>query len=340
MINRFERTFAAVWRPQGDQFAYFSVPTRPPGESLWIGDLRGQSKELLTAKEGQFFRWHPIWSPDGDRLAVCSVTVSESASGEDVKFEVLVVDKNTGEITAKCEFPEGVIEPELLSPPSAFKWSPHGRYILLSWESSAVVNLERNRSIRISEGYSVAEWQPTGESVLYFDFQPRESRIEDWPHGQIKGLFRLDLGDGSRHLVADKKALTEFNVMEIPGMFRAKMVLSPSGKYLVLVVGAVQNNAKVTEMRVFPLDSQGGMRLASPSRVWTLESELPISVQWSPDDSHLAAILMKNWRQLTLATFRLSSGERHKVADLDFDVRQGTSALDFIGSQKILSWSD
>jgi WD40 repeat protein len=337
-IKTLKQTHSPVWRPQGEQFAYFRESQQGGRESLWVASLEGAARELLTAEENQFLRWYPAWSPDGNRLAVLSVQATNENVDrvEDVKFEVLVVDLASGDIKQKCPFPAGVIEAAPLSPPSVFKWSPSGKYVLISWESSVVVDVQRNRSIQITDGYSVAEWSPDGESVLFFSFSDR-----DTPQGRLKGLYRRSLSENSSQLIADRDELSSLNLLEVPGMFRLKLILSATGQYVALVAGAVHEYANVTEIRVYRWDEHTEFDLDSPIRTWSLESELPIQLQWSPDDTHLAVIMMKDWSDLTVEMLRLSDGARTKVSDIHFNPQEeGVGGLNFIGFGKFLSWSN
>ena len=338
VLTKLKQTHSPVWCPKGERFAYFRESERGGRDSLWVTNLDGESEELLTASENQFLRWHPAWSPDGTQLAVLSVQVTNKNvdQDDDVKFEVLVIDSANGVVERRSAFPAGVIEPAPLSPPSVFKWSPTGKYLLISWESSVVVDLKRNRPIQITDDYSVAEWSPDGESVLFFRFSE-----QDTPRGRLKGLYRRNLNEDSDQLIADAMTLSKNNLLEVPGMFKLKLILSASGRYLAVVAGAIRENARVTEIRVYRWGEQSEFELDSPIRTWSLDSELPVHLQWSPDDTHLAAIMMKDWSDLTVETLSLSNGLRTRVSDIKYDPRaEGVGGLDFIGFGKLLSWTD
>jgi WD40 repeat protein/Flp pilus assembly protein TadD len=360
-IRTLTETNSATWGPQGKQFAYFRASKQADRDALWLADPSGDKLELLSSNANQFFLWHPAWSPDGNRLAVISVQVTEEAESQaDVieledfgdtelldgtagsesqgaEFELLVVDPKSGHIDQRVSFPAGVLEAAPLSPPNLFKWSPNGKYVLISWESSVVIDLQNNRSIPLAEGYSVAEWYPDGESVLYFAFDQDEYGTN---RGPLNGLYRWVINGDSTQVIADWEALSRAGIEEVPGMIRLKAIRSTTNRYLVIVAGNVREYARVTDIRVYRVEEQGRIDLASPIRTWTLESELPIHLQWSPDDTHLACIMLNDWSTVTVETFRLSTGERRKIADINFDAAEGVEGLDFLGFGKFLTWSD
>ena len=330
--------YSPVWRPNHQQFAYFSREKESDQYSLWSGDLSGEKVKLLSPEKNQFLQWYPAWSPDGTRIAVISIQVSEDATGQVVEFELLVIDPDTGKIMQRVRFPKGVIAAEALNPPNLFKWSPDGKHVLISWESTVVIDLQNNRSLRVTDGYSVAEWCPDSRSVIYFNFGRNELNPG---REQLTGLYRWSLSDESTQLIADKQALSQAGIDEVPGMFRVKLIMSSRNRYFALVVGSIRDFAKVTDIRLYRSEDLGQLDLASPIRTWSLESELPVHLQWSPDETHLSAILLNNWSTLTLEIFRLSTGQRRKLADLNSSMlTPGVSGLDFLGGGKFLSWTD
>jgi hypothetical protein len=330
--------YSPVWRPNHQQFAYFSREKESDQYSLWSGDLSGEKVKLLSPAKNQFLQWYPAWSPDGTRIAVISIQVSEDATGQVVEFELLVIDPDTGKIMQRVRFPKGVIAAEALNPPNLFKWSPDGKHVLISWESTVVIDLQNNRSLRVTDGYSVAEWCPDSRSVIYFNFGRNELNPG---REQLTGLYRWSLSDESTQLIADKQALSQAGIDEVPGMFRVKLIMSSRNRYFALVVGSIRDFAKVTDIRLYRSEDLGQLDLASPIRTWSLESELPVHLQWSPDETHLSAVLLNNWSTLTLEIFRLSTGQRRKLADLNSSMlTPGVSGLDFLGGGKFLSWTD
>ena len=201
-----------------------------------------------------------------------------------------------------------------------------------------MIDLQNNRSLRVTDGYSVAEWCPDSRSVIYFNFGRNELNPG---RTQLTGLYRWSLSDESTQLIADKQALSQAGIDEVTGMFRVKLIMSSRNRYFAIVVGSIRDFAKVTDIRVYRSEDLGQLDLASPIRTWSLESELPVHLQWSPDETHLSAILLNNWSTLTLEIFRLTTGQRRKLADLNSSMlTQGVSGLDFLGGGKFLSWTD
>jgi tetratricopeptide (TPR) repeat protein len=338
-LKSLNEIYSPVWRPNHKQFAYFKLARESDQYSLWSGDLSGEQVKLLTPKKNQFLRWYPTWSPDGNRIAIISVQVTETTDSQVVEFEVLVIDPDTGKIMQRVPFPRGVIAAEPLSPPNLFKWSPDGKHLLISWESTVVIDLQNNRSLRVADGYSVAEWCPDSQSVIYFGFGHDE--LNPGRKQQLTGLYRWTINDESTLLMAEPQALSDAGIDEVPGIVRIKLIMSPGNRHVAIVAGSIRHFARVTDIRVYPCRPDGHIDLKSPIRSWSLESEIPVHLQWSPDETHLAAILLNNWSTLTLETFRLSTNERRKLADLNPSIlTQGVTGLDSLGASKFFSWSD
>ncbi len=105
-----------VWSPDGKQLAFMANRSRGRDESIlwsinenydiWLISSSGGSPTRLTENEGP--DTHPVWSPDGQRIAYA--TVPYQGSHNDVR-RLSVVEVETGEVsevTGSSEFPWSV----------------------------------------------------------------------------------------------------------------------------------------------------------------------------------------------------------------------------------------
>jgi hypothetical protein len=149
------------------------------------------------------------------------------------------------------------------------------------------------------------------------------------------------LSQETSELIADSAELKKANILKHPGMSSAQLKLSTTGRYLAAVVGTDHEYAQTGNLRIFQLDDNSSFDLASPSYNLILDNRLIIQMQWSPDDTHIAALMMHDWNKLTIETLKLSTGEWIQLSELNFNLQEfGVEALDFIGWHKALSWSN
>ena len=289
------------------------------------------------ATKNEYLVWHPAWSADGNRVAVILMSETEKPEmGHLADFHLKVVDVNTATVLNVVEVPPGVLQhPYPRTPSNTFCWSATGERILISWASSAVVDLETDSAIKISDGYSVAEWALSGESVVFFDFDSQNhKRI-------LRGLYHRHLDKSEAELLADRDALEKLNILQHDrlGMFDAKLSLSPSGRKLAMVMGTRKNSKDLEELRIYDLAPSFKIDLTAPTHQVAHEAQLLVHMQWSPDETQIAAFVMHDRHKFSVQVYDLNKRKWSKIADISLQDPRAWP-LDFIGWHKALSWSD
>jgi len=217
--------------------------------NLWIVGASGEAPAHLT-QGGQ--DGHGRWSTDGSRIAFIRGDRDRGTS------QVFLIDVNGGEARALTTFPEGSI--------GAFKWSPDGRSIALTFRPTA-----DDRTKRAEE-----ERKATGASV------PPRITEDLW--------YRLD-GDGyfmsQRYAVhvVDAKTGAARRLFDRDDLGNYTFDWSPDSKRLAITANSTRNSlVKPWNDDIFLVDASSGRAVKVPN----LPSGPKSHVTFSPDGSRLA----------------------------------------------------
>jgi hypothetical protein len=329
LLASFPDTVHATWAPTGDRFACVSG-------TLEIRTLRGQVRPVLRPREDQVFFWHPAWSPAGTRVAaILQEPVAEPTWEHQADFVLTIVDAKKGLVTARHRLPPGLLRVAPTAPNSWFGWSPDGGHLLLSWGRSVVIAADSGRSISLSEDHSVAVWASSGAAVHHLDY-----RRDSGPGVALTGLFLRDLEEAEPQLLAGPERLAELGVEPHPGWYTAKLSRSPSGRILALVSGTLQGDETVGRLRLLPVKPDSTLGWDEPLvDQWPLETAL-LHLQWSPDESELAALSTTSSGPVALRILDVASGEWRQVASLQLSMTEhGVGVWDAFCWLQALSWA-
>lgn len=345
IVKEMKHVSGAVWSPCGESFAYFSKPEPGQPQALMLETLEGKSKTVMTIPEMEILVWHPCWSPDGKRLACI---VAREAT-EDVNFihqadfSLQIVNAEKAVVEKSMEIPVGLLEwPSPTTPSSNFRWSPDGKHVLVSWAKSMVFTVETGRVTPISSAYSIAEWAPNSKSVFFFDFQPKDEG-DSVGRFTFKGFSRRFLSQNSPELLVNAERLAELNIFEHPGVFDMRLLLSPKGKKLAMLVGAGKEMQRRTGcLLVYDVGADDEV-IAFDQPAYRIEMDKKRIMDhpcFSPDEQQIACLVMTSWDELAIETLDLSDGAWTRLGVLSFRIGDyGTAAIDFIGWEKALSWT-
>ncbi|HYI14402.1 MAG TPA: prolyl oligopeptidase family serine peptidase [Thermomicrobiales bacterium] len=130
------------WSPDGGWLSYVSSRSgERNNDDLWIVSADGRENRQLTT--GLIVDTDPIWSPDGNRLAVVANTAVEHWYGDDLDLWLVALDDvrprrvtSGGGVTRKLDG-------------SAVAWSPDGRFVYCLNHLNGDTNLA---SVRVEDG--------------------------------------------------------------------------------------------------------------------------------------------------------------------------------------------
>lgn len=102
----------------------------------------------------------PIWSPDGQKIAVIA------REGQSSPFSVAVISVSEQKITSRFKLPTSI----MTNSRPKFRWSPDGQKILLAWNIAIVINTLNGIIATVAENPSLAEWAVDSHGIYYFSF--------------------------------------------------------------------------------------------------------------------------------------------------------------------------
>jgi WD40 repeat protein len=321
------------WSPTGDWFAFYSRD-----DALTLRNLQGDERVLYKPSPGEhisFLGPQSIWSRDGQRIAVI-VEYFSGITRTRRSPSLLVIDATSGTPLAQHELGLNFVFAGVPSL-NALQWSPDSNSILLSWGRTTIIDVETGDQLEITDGVSVGEWTPSGNSVLYFARRSNGGEVD---------LHRAELTEDHTAIRADVPVLTGFPIPPLIGL--PLISTSPDGRTLAML-----GSSPRAPTSVIPLVSPGPGVQPSPvpapprTSVVVLVQEtgavlrfehpaIITALSWSPDSSLLAAMTTRDNR-LNIETLDPQTGVWRQIDRLEFQPR-GTE-IDVLGIVKTLSWA-
>lgn len=314
----------AVWSPDGTWFA-FVRDTADAGGALILRNSSGDEKTVLTVARGARV-YSPMWSPDGRRLAVLTF---QPGPNRYLNFFVVIDTVDNGTILRQEISEQTIHLPNFFSPPGKFGWSPDSRKILIAWENVIVIDAETGRIETIAPEPAIAEWAPDSSGVYYFAIRDPHKP----PTRALGGLYLRRLGAQGATTLLDEGRVHAMGLDYLPLVF-GRMVLSPSGKQLAVVLKSATKDAVV--LHIYDMQTGQANAFAKPLKIFELQ-RLILALDWAPDESELAALTAAD-DGLRVERLDLASGEWKVLATvIEASKMRSVDAdeLGFIG----LSWT-
>lgn len=309
----------AMWSPSGTWFAYVA---RFRDTALNVMNLDGEVRTVFTTEPGEFIfnmGWQSIWSPDGRRIAliVCPEDMSV--------YSITVIDVAEKKVVSRHKLPDKVYSRfkdgeryPMNWPPYKFRWSPDGRKLLLSWESTVVVDAVTGAIETIADIPTAAEWAPGSDAVYYF-----------------RGDFYLrKLGSPTSLTLVTKERVVALGLRRPPFLHKGVLTLSPSGSKLALLAGST--TGRTSSIHIYDLGEGGPVTLDKYFK--RLETEDVITaLEWAPDENGIAIMAFSPPGEMTIKLLDLMTGAWRTLATVAYPMR--VPEIDVLGSYKTLSWT-
>ena len=165
-----------AWSPKGDKVAWISDASGE--EELVIRDHLGQSAPVQLTRESDLRLYHPVWSPDGSKLAYGDAEARIWVIDRDGKNKRLVGDDG------------GLARHD-------FSWSPDARWLACSMEDA-----NGYRSLHVWDSESGTSQRITGE--LFNEFNPVFSASGEQLYFLSDRMFTPQLGQIEWNYVANR----------------------------------------------------------------------------------------------------------------------------------------
>ena len=320
------RSVGAAWSPKGTEVAF----VEPSGHSLRVANLEGEERTVINSSSiwRPYYAW-PAWSPDGTEIALVEVGWCEPGNRI---VDIVVVEAATGKVTSR-HGPHDFWRafgtengPTAFSMPEAFRWSPDGGKLLVSWDNASVLHLDTGKVERVSDTRVIAEWAPGSDAVYYFETaKPGSPR-----GGRTLTAFSIKaLGRDAVTTLADVDMLADLGLAQAPSQVPGLLALSPEGSTLAVTTAPSQEGAST--LIAFDLAEGRVPDPDMPSRSFEASGRI-VAIDWSPDGGSLTALVVDEAGSTTLQVLYLKAGSWRTIAEPDVDV----DAVDDI--PMVLSW--
>ncbi|HXV14355.1 MAG TPA: hypothetical protein VEC56_09140 [Candidatus Krumholzibacteria bacterium] len=291
---------APAWSPDGRWIGYVSEDGQ-----LFVTNTSNESKKLLRVDEGgELLIAHPMWSPDGGRIAV---VVRALEANNKITSALVIVDVATRKVRTSHKLPDDVVAfPAHLTPPGRFRWSPDGRHVLVAWEYAVVVDVEKGRVETISKDPIVGEW--VGDHIYYIAVP----RAKDSVNRVYNGFYAKRPGQAATELM--NQAELEAAGVGVAAPTYGSMVAAPNGAALAVSTGSPDVGSSV--LRVCDLKA-GAPSLADPAQKFELDGGV-VALDWAPGQDSLAAVIVAG-NVVSVVRIDVTSGERQVLATWQFE---------------------
>jgi Tol biopolymer transport system component len=178
------------WSPDTQQIAFHDFSAKNVDAVYLVSARGGEPKRLRPEDEKP--EVDPHWSPDGKRIAYCSLA-SDSAGVWNPHPEIHILDLATHHDVSLPPAPQR----DIWSP----KWSPDGRYVVginTDQTNLYLFDMESQRWSVLAQGHLLhfPTWSHDGSFVYYLDLLMNLNEA---------GILRVPIMGGKAELVADLK---------------------------------------------------------------------------------------------------------------------------------------
>jgi hypothetical protein len=196
--------------------------------------------------------------------------------------------------------------------------------VFLSWGGRLVIiDLQSGELEAVSDRVAAVDWMPDGRAICFLS-SPQGL------HTAINGFFIHERGAQSSVRLADSASIAATGMRELPWLISAVMERSPSGKMLAIAAGMGDSST----VFIYNTDGSAPPDLAAPAIVINTGRQLPVRLDWSPDESQIAEVMVGDPRySLRVVDLRTRGVKLVTAIGLPDD------AIDIVAMLKMLSWS-
>lgn len=318
------------WAPDGASYVF--VSSTQWNQLFNIRHLQGKTQVIGVANPRRIF-WQPAWSPTGKKIAVVTFQIDEKSKIP--TYSLIIVDCDSRFADVEYPLPAGTMAsyPAFEEAPDKVRWSPDGRWILISWGDLIVVRSSDGKVQRIAETQAAADWSPSSDSVYYLAaHRAKGDTGREWD-----GIFARRLDGSAPTLLADPAHLAALGLKK-PGFNNGQLLASPDGRLLAVGGG---NGYKDNMLLFFDLPEAGANIDFEHPRAVIHDTGVVTSLDWAPDSKSVATVAITNelsdkHAQITVRITPLDGGYPKFLSK--FEVRAVPYELDWLAF-KTLSWS-
>jgi dipeptidyl aminopeptidase/acylaminoacyl peptidase len=292
--------------PDGSWFAYVkqekNIGTRGSA-ALELMNLEGTVKTLFTTEKGVTLA-EPIWSPDGQKIAVIMIY-----EGRNSPFSVAVINVSERQLASSYKFLSAI---RANSRPK-FKWSPDGQKLLLAWNTVNVINA-LNGAIETVVDYPVlAEWAPDSNGIYYLvNSTPGSVVVEPGD------LYFKPLGSIQALKLVDREQIRKLGLKSPLVQGYDPLMFSPGGTRLAIWGSSIIEEESVAKggtcvVHIYELEKKIAT-FDQPPRTFQ-SKDLCIALDWGADENSIAAVVATG-DSIDIKLLELESGLWRKLATL------------------------
>ncbi len=184
------------WSPDGRFVSFISDATGE--DEIWIAPQDGQGAATQLTKNGDNYKFHPIWSPDSKKIM-----------WSDRKQRLLFVDLDTKVVTTVAEAPVAVI--------ADYAWSPDSRWIAYTKPEDETMgriflySLESKQATPVTDGwFAVSDPEFSSDGKLLFfvsarSFNPTYGQTEfEHVYNDMSKIYFVTLAKDAKSPVAPR----------------------------------------------------------------------------------------------------------------------------------------